>query len=83
MPEVRLVEAGEEALGLRVLGRRAGCAGNLHRAAQVLRNVRDRQAAFALGADFAGGNFHEGFNRPCRLLTQEFFARVFAGGDRE
>ena len=83
MPEVRLVEAGEEALGLRVLGQRAGCAGKLHRAAQVLRNVWNRQASLPLSADFAGGNLHEGFNRPCRPLPQEFFARVFAGGDRE
>lgn len=74
MSKVWLVEAGEEALGLRVLGRRAGCAGKLHRAAQVLRNVRNRQAALSLSADFASRDFHEGFNGPCRLLTQEFVA---------
>ena len=83
MPPVRLVETGEEALGLRVLGRRTGCAGKLRRTAQVLRDVRDGQAPFALGADFAGGNFDERFHRPSRLLTQKFFARELAGGDRQ
>lgn len=83
MPQVWLVETGEEALRIRVLGRRAGCAGNLHRAAQVLRNVRNRQAAFSLGADFARGHLHQRFDGPCRPLSQEFFVRVFAGGDRE
>ena len=71
MSKVWLVETGEEALGLRVLGR---CAGKLHRAAQVLRNVRNRQAALSLSADLASRDFHEGFNGPCRLLTQEFVA---------
>jgi len=50
MPPVRLGETGEEALGLRVLQRCAGCIGKLQRAAQVLRQMRDGQAAFALTA---------------------------------
>ena len=81
MPRVWLVETGEEALRIRLLGRRAGYVGNLHRAAQVLWNVRNRQAAFSLAADFAGGNLHERFDGPCRPLPQKFLARVFAGGD--
>ena len=48
LPEMRVEEIDETTFDLRVVGQRTGTCAVVFRRAQIVRTLRDRQAAFAL-----------------------------------